>query len=119
MRGGRLSQSSMSDALLPGVEQTSIQTISSDITTNSVTMSSVIDPPTAVSSDFSCKEKVWVVARCVLIACLASFVSGMNAGFSSPTLVELENPNSTIPVQLLQPSSKLSGLFGVSCTIKL
>ena len=35
-------------------------------------------------------DKVWVVAMCALIACLASLVIGLMLGFTSPTLDELD-----------------------------
>ena len=62
------------------------------------------------------KENVRVVARCALIACMASFVSGMTGGFSSPTLLELGNDTITkYPAQLFSPSDQvLPSVFGVS-----
>ena len=60
------------------------------------------------------KERVWVVARCALIACLASVVVGMNGGFNSPALVELENENLTTKTQYISKTSGLHSLFGVS-----
>lgn len=60
------------------------------------------------------KERVWVVARCALIACLASVVVGMNGGFNSPALVELQNSSLTTPSQHFSNTSKLPSLFGVS-----
>ena len=43
---------------------------------------------TALKSQGS--ERVWVVAMCSLIACLASLVNGMMLGFSSPALTQLQ-----------------------------
>jgi len=40
-------------------------------------------------------ERVFRVATCCLIACLASLLVGMALGFSSATLVELQNTTST------------------------
>lgn len=65
------------------------------------------------------KERVWVVARCALIACLASVVVGMNGGFNSPALVELENSNLTTPAQHFNKKSQLPNLFGVSLVNRL
>ena len=49
-------------------------------------------PALAQSSSHSDQknDKVWVVAMCALIACLASLVIGLMGGFTSPTLDELE-----------------------------
>jgi hypothetical protein len=38
----------------------------------------------------------------------------MNGGFTSSTILELENPNVTIPAQLFSASSNLPNLFAVS-----
>ena len=56
---------------------------------------------------------VLVVARCCIIACIASFLAGMSLGFSSPALLELTNENLTIPVQLFDDESVLPSIFGV------
>jgi len=45
-------------------------------------------------------ERVFRVATCCLIACLASLLVGMALGFSSATLVELKNETSTNITQL-------------------
>lgn len=83
---------------------------SSGITSSTRTTVSIL-PDTAKENN---KERIWVVARCALIACLASLVGGMNAGFSSPTLHELQDPLLTTPAQLFSNTSKLPSLFGVS-----
>jgi hypothetical protein len=36
-------------------------------------------------------DKVWIVAMCALIACLASLVIGLMLGFTSPALDELDS----------------------------
>ena len=71
---------------------------------------------------FSCKIiffllpdscSVLVVARCCIIASIASFLAGMSLGFSSPALLELTNENLTIPVQLFDDETVLPSIFGV------
>ena len=53
-------------------------------------------------------ERVFRVATCCLIACLASLLVGMALGFSSATLVELDNSTST------HTNNVTSNLFAVS-----
>ena len=66
--------------------------------------------PTLVQSKKT--DKVWVVAMCALIACLASLVIGLMLGFSSPTLDILDSkPNDS--VYHIESSSKEASLFGV------
>lgn len=60
------------------------------------------------------KERVRVVARCALIACLATLVGGMNGGFTSSTLLQLQNPKLTTPAQFFSNTSTLPNVFGVS-----
>lgn len=58
------------------------------------------------------KERVWTVAACSLIACLASLVNvGMMLGFSSPALKQLQF-NVSEEFQLSSTDVKYS-LFGV------
>ncbi len=75
--------------------------VSSEKTERSV-IQSVVHPP---------HERIWVVAMCSIIACLAAMVNGMVLGYSSPTISELtnsDNSNQTIA------SSSHQILFGVS-----
>lgn len=41
-------------------------------------------------SDLLSKDRVWIVALCTLIVCLASLLNGMMLGFSSPVLTQLQ-----------------------------
>ncbi len=68
-----------------------------------------------IESESQTKERVWVVAWCALVACLASLVGGMNGAFTSPALLELQNYNrTTSSAQYFDNSSKLlPNLFGV------
>ena len=73
-------------------------------------------PPTATANEQGgSKERVWVVAMCALTACLASLGAGMNGGFSSPALVQLEDINSTIITssQRFNITGSYSNFFGV------
>lgn len=111
-----LSESGASDQLLPGAGYVpnyglgDEQLASSDITSSTRTAASI------VSTQEQDESSVWVVARCALIACLASLVGGMNAGFSSSTLLELQNLDFTTPAQHFGNGSTLPNLFGVSCS---
>ena len=59
-------------------------------------------------------DKVWVVAMCALIACLASLVIGLMLGFTSPTLDILDSlPKSD--VHHIESGSSKASLLGV-CT---
>ena len=40
--------------------------------------------------DLLFKDRVWMVALCTLIVCLASLLNGMMLGFSSPVLTQLQ-----------------------------
>ena len=41
-------------------------------------------------SDLPTKDRVWMVALCTFIVCLASLLNGMMLGFSSPILTQLQ-----------------------------
>ena len=65
------------------------------------------EPPSSLS-----KERIWTVAACALIACLASLVNvGMMLGFSSPALKQLQF-NVSEEFQITNTDVKFS-LFGV------
>ncbi len=113
--------SGTSDALLPGAGHTpgygindfENSNLESTITESGKTITSI-----GVRRDtMNGKENVWVVARCAITACMASFVCGLTGGFSSPTLLELENKDITVySAQLFNPNSSYPNLFGVSCS---
>ena len=72
-------------------------------------------------------ERVFRVATCCLIACLASLLVGMALGFSSATLVELQNTTSTeidnttsnlFAVSRLVPHSHTQLVFTICCKSK-
>ena len=68
---------------------------------------------TDFGTDKSGKERLRVVARCSIIASLASFVSGINVGFSSPALLELTNENMTTSAQYIGDGDAVLSTFGV------
>ena len=96
-----------SDQLLPGTGY------SPSYGTTDSTDEPVSPTPSSSSSSEGAgsKERVWVLARCALTACLASFVVGMSGGYNSPALQELGNI--TIPVQFISSSSVLHSFFAV------
>lgn len=114
-----LSDSGASDQLLPGTGYvpnygvTDETLAGSDITSSTRTAASIASIVSTQEPDGS---RVWVVARCTLIVCLASLVGGMNGGFTTSTLLELQNVNLTTPAQHFSSNgSTLPNLFGVSC----
>jgi len=111
--------SGTSDALLPGVGRTpgyGINDLESSNLESSITESGRTATSIGVRRDtMKGKESVWIVARCAITACMASFVCGLTGGFSSPTLLELENATITVhPAQLFHSNSSYPNLFGVS-----
>ena len=108
--------SGTSDQLLPGKGHTPSYGIhdNSERDINYSVATSTTRTPTSLAIDPKSKERVRVVARCVLIVCLASVVAGMNIGFSSPALPELKNSTLT-PYHQLFPNdaSLLDSIFGV------
>ena len=106
-----------SDALLPGKGHSPSYGINdsadlqgSSIETSGRTAPSVIQ---AITSSGSSGERVWVVAMCSLIACLASMINGMVIGYSSPTLSILTS-DSQNNWEKFQRGDIYSSLFGVS-----
>ena len=82
-----------SDALLPGRGYTPDYGINQSITPNdSLEASDEAPHSSAINTDVQSarSERVWWVAVCSLIACLASLVNGMMLGFSSPALTQLQ-----------------------------
>lgn len=110
---------SSSDPLLPGTGYTPSYGIHDDPEDNMTCsgVASSVKTTTSITSESQGKEKVCVVARCALTACLASLVAGMNAGFTSPALLELQNPNLTTPAQFFSNDSILPSVFAVSIII--
>ncbi len=109
--------SGTSDQLLPGRGHTPSYGIHGDSERDinySVVTNSTKTATSANVADSKGKERVLVVARCVLTVCLASLVAGMNGGFTSPALPELENPTLTSENQLFMNTTVLPNAFGVS-----
>ena len=65
------------------------------------------DQQTSIQSVLHARERLFRVATCCLIACLASLLVGMALGFSSATLVELDNSST-------HTTNVTSNLFAVS-----
>ena len=66
------------------------------------------DQQTSIQSVLHARERVFRVATCCLIACLASLLVGMAIGFSSAAIVELDSSTST------HTTNVTSNLFAVS-----
>ena len=108
------------ESLLPNKENTSsyelkefkeCDDVASDTRTISKSQSKSDSLPPEPHSTLN-KERVWTVAACALIACLASLVNvGMMLGFSSPALKQLQF-NVSEEFQLSDTDVKYS-LFGV------
>ncbi len=80
---------------------------SSGKTTTSV-IQNIVNPST--------NERVWMVAMCSLIACIAAMVNGVVIGYSSPTLSYLssEDVKNKHPLWYIDQSSVYTSLFAVS-----
>ena len=104
-----------SDSLLPGRGYTPDYGINQSVSPgNSWEASEKMPRPSAINAVMSSagsSERVWKVAMCSLIACLASLVNGMMLGFSSPALTQLQF-NVTLKDQI-DPSDIKYSLFGV------
>ncbi len=62
------------------------------------------------------EERVWPVAVCSFIACLASLLCGLMLSFSSPTLAELaEEPNPNRRILANQTAGSLFAVSGKHC----
>ena len=83
-----------SDSLLPGRGYTPDYGINQSISgSNSWEASEKLPRPSAINTAIESArrgERVWMVAMCSMIACLASLVNGMMLGFSSPALTQLQ-----------------------------
>ena len=107
-----------SDALLPGKGHSPSYGIndSSDLTQSDMDSSSrtapsviqsIVHPPSG--------ERIWAVAMCSLIACIAAMINGIVIGYSSPTISYLSNdPN---PNHHIEATKYEASLFGVSYLI--
>lgn len=102
-----------SDSLLLGRGYTPDYGINESVTTSGSLEASERQPrPSAIKTALSSKsERVWIVAMCSVIACLASVVNGMMLGFSSPALTQLQF-NVSENIQIKSTDIKYS-LFGV------
>ena len=83
-----------SDSLLPGGGYSPDYGINQSIAgSNSWEASEKVPRPSAINTAIKSAvsgERVWMVAMCSMIACLASLVNGMMLGFSSPALTQLQ-----------------------------
>ena len=82
-----------SDSLLLGRGYTPDYGINESVTVSGSLEASEKQPrPSAIKTALSSSgsERVYVVAMCSMIACLASIVNGMMLGFSSPALTQLQ-----------------------------
>ena len=104
-----------SDSLLPGRGYTPDYGINQSVSpSNSWEASEKMPRPSAINSAMrsaGSSERVWKVAMCSLIACLASLVNGMMLGFSSPALTQLQFSVSV--EDRIDPSNIKYSLFGV------
>ena len=104
-----------SDSLLPGRGYTPDYGINQSVSpSNSWEASEKMPRPSAINTAIKSAgsgERVWMVAMCSLIACLASLVNGMMLGFSSPALTQLQFNVST--EDQIAPTDIRYSLFGV------
>lgn len=112
---GAMSDRTSADALLPGTGYSPDYGINDSVDGDSMTSSSEKSSTPAVSQSTQDgpkkKNRIWVVAMCALIACLASLVNGLMLSFSSPTLDILSlSPSSA---HYIQNGSTAASLFGV------
>ena len=108
----RDSRSTDRDALLPGTGYSPDYGINESNDGDDIGSSGSAVPPSVIQSSRTApkKDRVWVVAMCALIACLASLVNGLMLGFTSPTLDKL---NIVTGAQHITNGSKEASLFGV------
>lgn len=103
-----------SDSLFSGRGYTPDYGINQSITpSGSFEASEKVPRPSAIQTAFKShgSERVWTVAMCSMIACLASLVNGMMLGFSSPALTQLQF-NVSEELKISSTDIKYS-LFGV------
>ena len=115
-----MSDRSSGDALIPGTGYSPDYGINDAVDGDSMTSSEKSSsPPIVQSSQGGTKKKkdrIWAVAMCALIACLASLVNGLMLSFSSPTLDFL---NSTeIPAHVISSGSINASVCGVGLIIQ-
>lgn len=107
-----------SDSLLARNGYTPDYGINQSITaTGSFEASEKVPRPSAIRTAISShgSERIWVVAMCSLIACLASLANGMMLGFSSPALNQLQYNVSA--EYLINDTDIKYSLFGVGVLV--
>ena len=112
---GAMSDQGSGDALLPGTGYSPDYGINDSADGDSMTSSERSSTPAVTQStqgDPKKKTRVWVVAMCALIACLASLVNGLMLSFSSPTLDFLSKQDPNSPHYIKNESVEAS-LYGV------
>ena len=115
-----MSDRGSTDALFPGKGYTpdyGINESDDHVAAYSKSTQSSSSPPLAQSSSYGGhkNDKVWVVAMCALIACLASLVIGLMLGFTSPTLDKLDSVSGA---HNIKSGSSRASLLGVSNKFK-
>lgn len=114
-----MSNQGSTDALFPGKGYTPDYGIneSTEYDDHAATYSKSIQSssnPSLPSRGSHKNDKVWVVAMCALIACLASLVIGLMLGFTSPTLDKLDSESGA---HHIKSGSGRASLLGVCVKI--
>ena len=112
---GAMSDQGSGDALLPGTGYSPDYGINVSADGDSITSSERSSTPAVTQSTQGVpkkKTRVWVVAMCALIACLASLVNGLMLSFSSSTLDFLSKQDIHSP-GYIQNGSVEASLYGV------
>ena len=103
------------DALLFGKGYTPDYGINDSADADSLSTSEKSSPPESIVQSIKDASKsqgrLWSVALCALIACLASLVNGLMLSFSSPTLSLLNSTD--VPAHRIESDTKYASLFGV------
>lgn len=116
-RDSLLSQGS--EALLPGKGHSPSYGINDSADLNGASLDSSGKTATSAIQSIvnpSNRERVWVVAMCSLIACIAAMINGVVIGYSSPTLSYLASDDTKRlhPDHFIPLNSTYASLFAVS-----
>ena len=103
------------DALLLGKGYTPDYGINDSGDADSLSTSEKSSPPESIVQSIkdasAGRGRIWAVAMCALIACLASLVNGLMLAFSSPTLNLLNSTDNH--VHIIRSDSPDASLLGV------
>jgi len=109
-----------SGALLPGTGHSPSYGINESVTSSLGDSGRPGSTVQSIVSTAAGKERIWTVAKCSLIACIAAMVNGIVIGYSSPALSnlgskvqKLDNPGQWVDPD---PNNAVGNLFGVSST---